>query len=355
MSARKYLLLLVGILYAFVMLNAALWNGAVKTAFILGDLNRLGSFITTAPLTENRYYPKHHMEFSDYFASGIRESFDIITIGDSFSNGEGGSFYQDYLVNEYGLRVLNIRLGGLVKYDYVTTLYALNNSGLLDEISPRVVILESVGRAMQRRFGVSELLPVNAGKQEIIRIATNRKKNIPISFLSPVMVKANTKYFITDKLYRLKHPEQLSYAAYITELDRPFFTNPGYERILLYLCEDLDYLTAPLNIGMVNQNLNNAARLLKAKGIPLIFFAAADKYDLYYPYIKDKKGRPENPFFPAFRQVTDREYIFVDTMKILREALERGEQDIYWLGDTHWSHKGIKLVCDELVKYIHGR
>ena len=88
------------------------------------------------------------------------------------------------------------------------------------------------------------------------------------------------------------------------------------------------------------------------KGIKLIFFAAADKYDLYYPYITDKRGRPENPFFMKMREVPGKEYVFADAMKPLREALGRGEQDVYWLNDTHWSHKGIKIFCDELVRYI---
>ena len=120
----------------------------------------------------------------------------------------------------------------------------------------------------------------------------------------------------------------------------------------MHYCDDLLYLREALDAEMVNQNLNNAARLLKAKGITLIFFAATDKYDLYYPYITDKKGRPENPFFHDMRAVSGKDYVFVDSMALLRDALSRGEQDIYWLGDTHWSHKGIKIVCDELVKYI---
>ena len=75
---------------------------------------------------------------------------------------------------------------------------------------------------------------------------------------------------------------------------------------------------------MVNANLNNAARLLKAKGITLVFFAAADKYDLYYSYIKDQK-HPENPFFEKMRAIRSKDYDFIDTLAVLREVLSRGE------------------------------
>lgn len=165
------------------------------------------------------------------------------------------------------------------------------------------------------------------------------------------MIRWNFTY-IKNRLYHFIHPGQLSSEVYITELDRPFFTNPDRETTLLHYWEDLEYITHPLDAETVNQNLNTAARLLNSKGIRLIFFAAADKYDLYYPYIKDKQGRPENPFFPKMRQLQGKEYIFLDAMTPLREALTRGEQDVYWLGDTHWSWKGIKYVCDEMVKYI---
>ncbi|MBQ3446318.1 MAG: hypothetical protein IJG37_01580 [Synergistaceae bacterium] len=345
MSARKYVLSLTAVLYLFMILSLALWYGEVKAGFTQGDLQRMGSFTYSKPLTEEIHYPKHHTEFSDCTGS---ESFDVITVGDSFMNGTDGGSFPDCLTNEYGLRVLNARFVNHSLGD----LYILLNSGILDEVRPKAVILESVEREVQIRLG--EQIVKVSDYTEAVPFMAQGAPNILRGIFPPVMIQANLKY-IFSKVYHFFKPEKLSPEVYITELDRPFFTNPGQERTLIHYYEDLDYLTAPLNIGMVNQNLNNAARLLKAIGISLIFFAAADKYDLYYPYIKDKKARPQNPFFPAFRQVTDREYIFVDTMKILREALERGEQDIYWFGDTHWSHKGIKLVCDELVKYIHGR
>ncbi len=343
MSARKYVLSLVGILYVLITLSTALWHGLVKTAFTQRDLNRLGSFITTESLTEKRTYPKHHAEFSDY--SGT-ESFDVITIGDSFSNSNN---YQDYLVNEYGLRILNCRF----RNNCLADLYILLNSGILDQIKPRAVILECVERSLYYRLGEGIIDPSSFSNIAIPEAKNTDRSASGLSsgLFPPVMFQANLK-FIADKVYHLLKPEQLSPEVYIMDLDRPFFTNPGYEDILLVINEDLHYLSSPVNVDTVNHNLNTASRLLKAKGITLIFFAAADKYDLYYPYITHKHARPQNSFFPNFRNVPDKEYIFIDTLKLLREALELGEQDIYWFGDTHWSHKGIKLVCDELVKYI---
>ena len=350
MTSKKYILCVASVLYAFMIINLILWHGVVGHVFMLGEFSRIGSTVFPEPLTEYIHYSQHHAEFANYAASGLKESFDVLTIGDSFTNGKDGGSYPDCLVNNYGLKVLNVRL---TNYDPVQTLYILNESGWLDEISPSVVILESVERSAQKRLGGKIVIPLKMGADDVkhlLRIPLS-DENLSYGLMPAVMIQANMKY-LTNKLHHLRNPEELSPEACITKLERNFFTNTGYENTLLFLAEDLEYLTEPLNAEIMNQNLNNAANLLKAKGIKLLFFAGVDKYDLYYPYIIDKKGRPENPFFHKIRELQGKDYVFVDSMKLLREALERGEQDVYWLNDTHWSHKGIKLVCDELVKYI---
>lgn len=97
MTAKKYVMLTILLLYAFVILNFILWHCITGQAFAQKDLNRLGSLISTESLTQNAKYSKHHTEFKDYISSGMKESFDVITIGDSFSNGGGYTYYQDYL------------------------------------------------------------------------------------------------------------------------------------------------------------------------------------------------------------------------------------------------------------------
>ncbi len=327
-------------------LNLALWHGKVKAIFQQRDLRRMGSVATTDAITEDKHYPKHHEELADYIASGNFESCDVLTIGDSFTNGRDGGSYPDYLVNEYGLKVLNARIG-------ITGIYTINKLGWLDKISPKVVILESVEREVQGYLGTKHIKPESTAKQEkaLLTPKTATLEPDTTKFMPAIFVQAVYEHFY-NRIYHSLHPEQLNSDVCITELDRPFFSNPGYENTLLHLSWDFWYLDSAINAEMVNQNLNTAARFLKAKGIKLVFFAAADKYDLYYPYITDKKSHPENPLFHKLREVPGKEYIYIDTMTLLRQALERGEQDIYWLGDTHWSHKGIKIVCDEIVKYI---
>ena len=348
MTSRRYVLTVAAVLYAFIGANVLLWHGYTGKIFVMKDMNRMATVITPDALTQDVHYAKHHTELMDYLASGSQESFDVMTIGDSFTNGLDGGSYPDYLVNQYGLKVINAKIRGHCLED----LYILLNIGVIDRIKPRAVILESVERSVQGRLGTLEINPqlyeTSIEKLPAL-MRTKAAQEIASGLMPSVMIQWNGQ-FLYYLLYHMRHPDKLSTKVYTIQLDRPFFTNPGHENNLLHYWEDLEYLKHPLNAEIVNRNLNNAARLLKARGIKLLFFAAADKYDLYYPYITDKK-HPENPFFAKMRAVQPKDYDFIDTLAVLREALARGEQDVYWLGDTHWSWKGIKLFCDELVKH----
>lgn len=350
MSAKKYALSVIALLYTFMIMNFALWHGYVKEMFMQRDLNRLGYFAGNEELSPEKEYLRHHMEMKEYLQGNIKASIDVITIGDSFSNGGGGNYYQDCLAEKYGINSLNYH----GKNRCLDDLYMLISSGMIDEIHPKAVILEKVERGVNGEMGTERIKISSADKNEIYELVfkenTNRSR-ISRGILPPVMTEASIN-FLRNKLRRIYNSERLSSEVYITELDRNLFTNLGNEHTLLFYYYDLNYIDNPVNAEMINMNLNAAAEVLKSKGIKLIFMPCADKYDLYYPYIADKKGRPENNFFPVMREVQEKEYIFIDTKAILKEALMRGEKDLYWFGDTHWSWKGAEIICDELVKYL---
>ena len=348
MTAKKYFYSLAMILFAFMALNLAMWHLFSKKIFIGGDLSRMGSFAGTDSLTPLADYSRRHIEFRDYIRSENLESFDIITLGDSFTNGVGGNYYQDYLTDKYGLSVLNFR----IRENPIEDLYILINSGLLYELKPRVIILESVARYVNSRLGRTEI-QANSVKSDIVPYPANNNasQNLAAGLFAPIMIQANYNY-VHGKFYSLSHPEQLSPAVYINTLDRKFFTNPGQENILLSYHEDLIYMHEAFNPAMIHANLNNAAKILHEKNIKLVFMPCVDKYDLYFPYIINKHGRPENNLFAELDSMPGKNYIFVNTKKILRKALERGEKDLYWFGDTHWSWRGFEMVCDEFVREI---
>ena len=351
MSARNYVMSFLAMLLIFMAGNVILWNAVTRSYFIGGDLQRMGSFTIYEAKGTDTAFPNKHTEFSDYIKSGIKVSFDVITIGDSFSNGHSRNYYQDYLADKYGLKVLNFHAK-----NYLEGLYMFIESGLLEEFSPCAMILESVEREVQNRLGVSVITPESIDRNEFIHsiLGKSSAKSVRSGYFAPVMVKVNLKYF-RDKLYRVFNTGKISRTIYITQLDREMFTNKGQENLLLYYYGDMNFIDYPLNVEMMSRNLANVAAMLKEKGIKLIFFVAPDKYDLYYPYIKDKTDKPENKFFDEMRKIKSEGYTIIDTLSLLRSALARGEKDIYWLDDTHWSYKGMKIVCDEIAKYLRPR
>lgn len=349
MSAKKYVSCFLITFYTFMTLNLVLWHGFIKNGFMHRDFNRMGYFIDIKSKTPEAHYSKHHIELRDYLKAEIKEPIDIITIGDSFLNGGGNGYCQDYLTDKYGMRVLN------VQGEFLEIIAAMKTSDWLNELMPKAIVVESVGRAVQWRLGRTELVPRKISRQDIEASVLRENvtsRRISSGIFPPVMTKA-CFVFLHNQLPRLYSTgERLTPEIYIADLNRNLFSNTKHENTLLFLGEDLNYLGGSVNAEMINKNMNTASKILNDRNIKLIFMPCVDKYDLYYSYIKDKKGRPENPMFEKIRNVSGKEYIFIDTKAILREALARGEKDLYWLGDTHWSWKGFELVCDELVKYL---
>jgi len=351
MTSKKYVAWLVFVQVSLMAVNLIFWHGYAKKFLTQKDLAGTGYFLVNEFLTPDKKFPGHHVELANYLKSGKKESFDIITIGDSFSNGCAKAYYQDILVSRYGLKILNVRF----RIDScLRDLYYLIQSGLLEEFQPRLIILERVGRAVHWSLGSREISSKNVPNTPIEKFFAPKPAAKPkrtLGIFSSIMFQYNWEVF-KNLFYRRIHRENLSPKVFFAELDRDLFTNKNQENLLLYYFEDFNFLKTPANIAMINKNLNNVAGILAEKNIKLAFMPCVDKFDLYYPYIKDKHGRPENNLFEEIRKIPDKKYIFIDTKKILREALALGEKDIYWIDDTHWSWRGMSIVCEKIFEAI---
>ena len=52
-------------------------------------------------------------------------------------------------------------------------------------------------------------------------------------------------------------------------------------------------------------------------------------------------------FFELLRE-QPKEYVFVDTKKLLTEEVNKGEKDVYYADDTHWSWKASKKIAESM-------
>lgn len=73
-----------------------------------------------------------------------------------------------------------------------------------------------------------------------------------------------------------------------------------------------------------------------------------DKYNLYSNYIINNPY-PRSIFFEELRKLPKR-YHLIDTKAILTEEVRKGEKDVFYADDTHWSWKASKKVF-ETIKF----
>lgn len=353
MNSKKYVigfLLLVGI---FFWGNVALWYSFTKSCFTTdghGDLTRMAFLPVGESNTSRITYNKSHMEFADYLKREDNCAIDILTIGDSFSNGGGGNYYQDYIANKYDKNVLNIPV--MEDGNPLTVLRRLIDSGLMDELKPQVVVLESVERLAAKRFSspkVARTMP----KKELTRYFSIRKADGEsdfAGFLPGGMQKANCQMLIA-KANNIINKNKLSPEVYTEMLSDKYFTDKGREKMLLFFYEDLWWDNSKVDFLQIEKNLSEIATELQQHNIQLVVMVNVDKFDLYRPYIDDSEKYVENTFMEKFANHANN-YVFINTKQILREMLAEDEMDVYWQDDTHWSWKAQQRVVDSMMGKI---
>ena len=347
MTPKIYVKYLITVVIIFAGYHFIIWNLFTSQIFkpkygtSVGDMGRMSYQINMLHNRELTYtLPKEHLH-KDTFKN---QKVDIITIGDSFSNGAPlgeNPYYQDFLATELNASVLNI--APYEKYTSLETLIGLYNSGYLEKMKPRAIVIESVERMIPERYSKEidfSIKNVDAIPEE----KTLKVKLIPIDIINT----ANYKL----PYYMMKYNFNNNAQKYVYKLDlnkKLFSINTG-KKVLIFHDDifNISKFTSE-NIEQVNENFNNAARLLKTLNIKLFFMPAADKYDLYYDFINDNKY-PKNPFFDLIRPLK-KEYYFIDTKKILLPLLKKGVKDVYWIDDTHWSQKASYAISkDDLFK-----
>lgn len=361
MASKRFVVTLVSFLYIFFLANVALWQSWVRDVFLTpdghGSMARLSGIRFSKPEIKRFDYKEQHTELADYGSQNARQSVDAITIGNSFSNGVGGNYYQDYLVDRYHWSILNVRIRPPFG-TAVQTLYALEKLGLLDEIHPKIVILEVLSGGVAGFGSIPRSLPA-ISRQGFIEAqgatATQKKIQQDISGekLAPaVMVMANCK-FLAQRAYAWTHPgHKLDNDICMWKLSCPCFSNPGMEDILVYYASQGNQKISDDSVAAGNKGLNEIAEFLKKKGIRLVFLPMVDKYDLYYPYIEDKENWQEKNLFAQFMKLP-RNYVWIDTKTLLRRALEEEQtRDLYWADDDHYSWKAQQIIGDEIVRQI---
>src|SRR5574344_748746 len=144
---------------------------------------------------------KTHITYKDF---NYNNKIDIITIGDSFSNGAAGGknpYYQDYLSTIYNINVLNIsNLDS--NYTFIETINSLIDNGWIENIKPKIIIIETVGRKFYDHYARNQNWEIKLDDNFEEKLYNQKwRDNIEIpSFINT----ANYKVLFYSLLYKFK-------------------------------------------------------------------------------------------------------------------------------------------------------
>ena len=359
MNSKKFTLIITTILFIFVSTNALIWNLSTKHILtrenqniVSGDLARMGYLYKFAHFRKNdTNLTKVHFEASNYKMSPI----DMITIGDSFSQGVMGGpnrYYQDFIATKLNLNILNIL--NYKQHSKIETLAILANSGFFKKIGVKYVLVEITQRGSVKEltgninYKADESIP---NIEKFYKFGNNDTNNEYMQLPKTSFINnGNFKYLLFNILYHFSDHAIFS-KVYMTSMIEDFFS-VGPDNKLLFYNNDLKSIRKnnQSNLSQINKNLNKLQKILKKQNIKLIYMPVVTKYDLYSKFIKDNPY-PKDLSFEIYNKLK-KDYIFIDTKKILLKKLDKHKQDIFYVDDTHWTYKASDAISDEIKSLL---
>jgi len=224
----------------------------------IGDLARMSYLVNIIQERENKNdLNKIHLSQEQYH----NEQIDILTIGDSFSNGNAGgknSYYQDYISTFYNKSVLNLNAQNVENTsNYIEIIALFANSGYLEKIGAKYVLIESVQREALVRFARNDLnLAIKTDKnlETIFRNSMETYNIEKLHNLKPSIINnLNLNAFIYNIKYYIKGYGKLNSSVYIEKLNKDLFTSKSSSKLAFYH-EDIKKLSLETkeNIEMIS-------------------------------------------------------------------------------------------------------
>jgi hypothetical protein len=257
----------------------------------------------------------------------IADASNVCAIGDSFSM-QGIFGYQNYLAHLLGFKIININN---YPENPLTTYAMLLNSGIIDGSNCRILILEFVSRDIIQKLN-----------------SVNLKKTYKLSKRNNKNTGKNSELHDLNSFIRLRI--DYNNPVYKSNLKQECFTHDYFSKTLFYYKNDMKFLKiSEANIEKAKENLVFLNSKILEKGIKPIFLIAADKYDVYRPFMTDT-SLPVDTTTDGLSGISG--VLVIDTKPLLQEMVQNGEKDVYMANDSHWSHKASKAVALKLAHAI---
>lgn len=258
----------------------------------------------------------------------------IITIGDSFSLQFRALGYNNFLANSLGVSVSNITRDSYHRPE--ESFIRLVNNHKIPKGS--IVIVESVERGCIIRLNDMNLETENlTSKSEV------NNGDVKLSVLDETIawlrlylgIKNSIRMYKTSRdlfTHKTRHNELYIYdSRWDGDGDLRFVDNANESAIM-----------------KAWSNLYLLHKFAEEHGVTLIYMIAADKYDVYEPFIKEEHVKN-----PTLDKLPEEDWI-VNSKEILQKKAYDGVQDLYYINDTHWSPVGAQIIGEEIAKRVQN-
>jgi hypothetical protein len=342
---NSFLLVPLGTLFA-VVASLSLWIQPLS-----GDLTRLGGF---AENDFGWYEPQQQFPsllFTFAKSHKYDRYYDVVVLGDSFSDRYPYFQWQNYLAQETGLSVVTYNAD---KTDVVSFV----NSPGYTEHPPRIVIYETVERSL-----ISRVSGWNQGDCQVNPTSSSRD---PIQ-ISPEKLK--TRPYMRDARNGILHPNLSSGAHFLKIKLKRIFNKTSNKTIKLSLSRDdlfsnrqsnhlLVYWEDFAKFQVSQESLTDAIcgliyiqNIFQNNGTTFfIGVVAPDKLSAYSDFVNDD-GRAAQ--LNWMKDIAKHGALNVpDLHSALKSEIAGGTMDVYRPNDTHWGSAGHRAVARALQKYL---
>ncbi len=321
---------------------------------LYGDLTRIGLF------SEREFgWQGTQQTFKEaaYIQDNYKQHADVVVLGDSFSRAWPRQQWQNHLVTQTGWSVVTLDI------NKVTVDQILANP-VFQSSPPKVLILESVERYCPDRIRQlpacieSIEAPADRATPTIVMNQLH-PRDLPSSAMqrsqqwNDIKLEFVWKY-IRNQWRQLRGGEPRSDVRKLALQRSGLFTSANQHDILIYK-EDFDtrskWSTLPL------KEMSCRVQQLRSKverhgSTRFVLMVAPDKLTVYGPDLQNTEWAHASKL-PALAALSPQTMPRLDLS--LRQAIVRGQQDVYLPNDTHWGAEGQRLAADTMRDFLSQR
>lgn len=334
-----------GSLFA-VFIFLALWVEPIE-----GDLTRLGGFM------ENDFgWNEPQQQFSSmlFKLEGNRKYnryFDIVVLGDSFSNAYPRAQWQNYFVRATGLSLVTYKVDDIDIESFVA-------SPAYRDHPPRIVIYETVersfiGRATAWDKGDCKPAPFSKPPWKPLSQEPGNQPTFPHSrdtraglFHPNLSSGAHFLKRSIKKVFNKKSHQAINIALSRSDL----FSNRQSGQLLVYRNDFERYRVSKQDLNRAVCGLTHIQNTFQKNGKTFfVGMIAPDKLTVYMDVYKNFDREKIN----WMDEIEKHPQLHVPRLDVaLQKEIALGVQDVYLPNDTHWGSAGHKITAETLYRYL---